>query len=165
MSILRHSTDGTAGSGKEKALRQSKNRPKQRPRCGMASSCREIFTDSHELWSRGHHLALTGREEIGGVNYYLLQLTLGDGYVTTLYVDPNSWLVTRRRDVRALHVDVDPTPTTIEQQMSDFRRVAGVLFPFANTETDLKTGKVLETTTIRGLTVNPAIDDKIFEQL
>jgi hypothetical protein len=119
----------------------------------------------HELRSGGHRVALTGREEIGGVNYYLLQLTLADGYVTTLYVDPNSWLVTRRRDVRALHVDIDPTPTTIEQQMSGFRRVAGVLFPFANTETDLKTGKVLETTTIRGLTVNPAIDDKIFEQL
>jgi hypothetical protein len=54
------------------------------------------------------------------VNDYLLQPTLGDGYVTTLYVDPNSWLITRRRDVRPLHVDVDPTPTTIEQRMSDF---------------------------------------------
>ncbi len=119
----------------------------------------------HELRSRGHRVALTGREEIGGVNYYLLQLTLADGYVTTLYVDPNSWLVTRRRDVRALHVDVDPTPTTIEQQMSDFRAVGGVLFAFANTETDLKTGRVLETTTIRRLTLNPAVNDQIFEQL
>ena len=78
----------------------------------------------HELPSRGHRVALTGREEIDGVNYYVLQLTLADGYVTTLYVDPNSWLVTRRRDVRALHVDVDPTPTTIEQQMSDFRKIS-----------------------------------------
>lgn len=119
----------------------------------------------HELRSRGHRIALTGREEIDGVNYYVLQLTLADGYVTTLYVDPNSWLITRRRDVRALHVDVDPTATTIEQQMSDFRKVAGVMFPFANTETDLKTGKVLESTMIRGLTVNPAIDNRIFEQL
>ncbi len=119
----------------------------------------------HEMRQRGHRVALTGREEIDGVNYYTLQLTLNDASVTTLYVDPNSWLITRRRDVRALHVDVDPTPTTIEQQMSDFRKVAGVMFPFANTETDLKTGKVLETTTIRDLTVNPAIDDKIFEQL
>ena len=49
--------------------------------------------------------------------------------------------------------------------MSDFREVAGVMFPFANAETDLKTGNVLETTTIRGLAVNPAIDNKIFEQL
>ncbi len=119
----------------------------------------------HEMRQRGHRVALTGREEIDGVNYYTLQLTLNDASVTTLYVDPNSWLITRRRDVRALHVDVDPTPTTIEQQMSDFRRVAGVIFPFANAEIDLKTGNVLETTTIRSLAVNPAIDNKIFEQL
>jgi hypothetical protein len=119
----------------------------------------------HEMRRRGHRVTLTGREEIDGVNYYALQLTLHDGSVTTLYVDPDSWLITPRRDVRALHVDVDPTPTTIEQKMSDFRKVAGVMFPFANTETDLKTGKILETTTLRSLTVNPSIDDKIFEQL
>ena len=98
---------------------------------------------------RGHRIDLIGQEKIDGIDHYALRLTLDDGYVTTLYVDPKSWLITHRRDVRALHVDIDPTPTTIEQRMSDFRQVAGVWFPFANTETDLKTGKVLETTTIR----------------
>ena len=91
--------------------------------------------------------------------------TLDDGYATTLYVDPKSWLITHRRDVRTLHVDIDPTPTTIEQRMSDFRQVDGVWFPFAKTETDLRTGKVLETTTIRTITVNPKIDEAIFEKL
>ena len=86
-------------------------------------------------------------------------------YVTTLYVDPKSWLITCRRDVRAVACDVDPTPTTIEQRMSDFRRVDGVWFPFANTETDLKTGKVLETTTIRAITANPGIGETVFEKL
>ena len=119
----------------------------------------------HELRQRGHQVALIGREEIDGVNYFILRLTLDDGYVTTLYVDPNSWLVTRRRDVRPLHVDIDPTPTAIEQRMSDFRKVAGVTFSFANTETDLKTGTILETTTVRDITVNPTIDDGIFEKL
>jgi hypothetical protein len=107
----------------------------------------------HELRQRGHRIDLIGREKINGVDYYALRLTLNDGYVTTLYVDPKSWLITHRRDVRALHVDIDPTPTTIDQRMSDFRQVAGVWFPFANTETDLKTGKVLETTMIRAITV------------
>src|SRR5262245_29721905 len=119
----------------------------------------------HELRQRGHRIDLIGRERIGGVDHYALRLTLDDGYVTTLYVDPKSWLITHRRDARALHVDIDPTPTTIEQRMSDFRQVAGVWFPFANTETDLKTGKVLETTTIRAITVNPKIDEAIFERL
>ena len=95
----------------------------------------------HELRQRGHRIDLIGLEKIENINCYALQLTLDDGYVTTLYVDPKSWLITYRRDVRALHVDIDPTPTTIEQRMSDFRQVAGVWFPFANTETDLKLGK------------------------
>jgi hypothetical protein len=119
----------------------------------------------HELRQRGHRIDLIGREKINGVDYYALRLTLDDGYVTTLYVDPKSWLITHRRDVRALHVDIDPTPTTVEQRMSDFRQVNGVWFPFANTETDLKTGKLLETTTIRSITVNPQIDEAIFEKL
>ena len=118
----------------------------------------------HELRQRGHRIELIGREKIEGTDYYALRLTLDDGYTTTLYVDPKSWLISRRRDVRPLHVDIDPTPTMIEQRMSDFRQVAGVWFSFANTETDLKTGKVLETTTVRAITVNPEIDDAIFEE-
>jgi hypothetical protein len=39
------------------------------------------------------------------------------------------------------------------------------MFPFANTETDLKTGKVLETTTVRRSTMNPTVGARIFEKL
>jgi hypothetical protein len=119
----------------------------------------------HELRQRGHRIDLAGREKIEGVEFYALKITLKDGYETTLYVDPSSWLITRRRDVRPLHVDIDPTPTTIEQRMSDFRQVAGVWFSYANTETDLQTGKVLETTTIRTVSINPKIDEKVFREL
>jgi hypothetical protein len=119
----------------------------------------------HEMAARGHQLALAGREKIEGTDYYALRLTLKDGYTTTLYVDPASWLITRRRDLRPLHVDIDQTPTTIEQKMSDFRKVSGVMFSFANTETDLKTGKLLETTTARAITVNPRIEPERFRKL
>jgi hypothetical protein len=68
----------------------------------------------HELKARGHTMKSMGREQIDGINYYVLELVLKDGYSVSLYVDPNSWLMTRRRDVRPLHVDVDPTPATIE---------------------------------------------------
>ena len=78
----------------------------------------------HELKQRGHQIELAGREQIEGTNYYALRVTLRDGYRTTLYVDPTSWLITRRRDVRPLHVDIDPTPTTIEQRSTDFRAAA-----------------------------------------
>ncbi len=95
----------------------------------------------------------------------MLRLTLGDGYTTILNDDPQSWLITRRRDVRPLHVDVDPTPTTIEQRISDFREVSGVRFAFASVEIDLKTGKELERTKINSIKVNPPIDESIFKKL
>jgi hypothetical protein len=119
----------------------------------------------HELKQRGHQIELVGREKVDGTDYYVLRLTLSDGYTTTLYVDPQSWLITRRRDVRPLHVDVDPTPTTIEQRSSDFREVAGVRFAFASTEIDLKTGKELERAKINHIQVNPPLDESIFKKL
>jgi len=119
----------------------------------------------HELKARGHWIELDGRENIDGIQYYVLRLTLSDGYLTTVYVDPKNWLITRRRDVRPLHVDVDPTPTTIEQRNSDFRTIGGVKFAFASSETDLQSGKVLETTVVRSVKINPALAPSIFEKL
>jgi hypothetical protein len=119
----------------------------------------------HELESRRHKVELIGRQKIESIDYYALRLTLSDGYTTTLYVDPSSWLITRRRDVRPLHVDVDPTPTTIEQRSSDFREVSGVQFAFASTEIDLKTGKELESSKISSIKVNPPLDESIFKKL
>ncbi len=119
----------------------------------------------HELKGRGHRIELGQRENIDGIPYYVLRLTLNDGYSTTLYVDPKTWLITRRRDVRPLHVDVDPTPTTIEQRSSDFRTISGVQFAFASSETDLQSGKVLETTQVRSVKINPPLAPSIFEKL
>lgn len=82
----------------------------------------------HELKGRGYKIKSIGREQIDAVNYHALQVILNDGYTVSLDVDPNSWLVTQRRDIRPLHVDVDPTPTMIEQVSSDFREVSGVKF-------------------------------------
>lgn len=119
----------------------------------------------HEMQPRGHRLELARRERVNSIDYQVLQLTMADGYTTSLYVDPSSWLITRRRDIRPLHVDIDPTPTTIEAQSSDFRAVAGVLFGFAGVDLDLPTGKVLERTAVKSIKVNPQIDPQIFEKL
>ncbi len=119
----------------------------------------------HELRQRGYRVERAGREMVGSVNYHLLRVTFADGYNTIFYLDPESWFITRRRDVRPLHPDVDPTPTRIETRMSDFRRVGDILFPFASTDTDLATGKILETTTVRSITLNPALERDLFEKL
>jgi len=60
---------------------------------------------------------------------------------------------------------VDPTPTTIEQVSSDFRDVNGVKFPFVITETDLNTGKLLESTVTKSVKINPRLPPTFFDQL
>jgi hypothetical protein len=82
-----------------------------------------------------------------------------------LYVDPVTWRIARRREVRALHPDIDPTKTTIESRKSDWRQVDGVWFAFGAEDVDLKTGKVLETTTVKEIKVNPPLDPAIFTKL
>jgi hypothetical protein len=119
----------------------------------------------HELVGRGHKLELAGCEKIDGIDYYAIKATLNAGFNATFYIDPNTWLIMRRRDVRPLHVDIDPTPTTIEHRSSDFRKVDGVMYAFHSEEIDLQTGKVLETTTVKEIRVNPAIDPAIFSKL
>jgi len=119
----------------------------------------------HELQRRGHQLALVGRELVGERNYYVVRVTLADGYSTRLYIDPSSWLIVRRRDFRPLHVDIDPTPTTIESVFSDFKKVSGVKFPFSGVDTDLQTGKVLETVRVKQIVINPKLESKIFDEL
>jgi hypothetical protein len=116
----------------------------------------------HEMGAHGHRLALIGREEIGGTLYYAIDLTLDDGFTTRYFVDPESFLVTRSRVRKALHPDNDPTPTTIETVWSDFRRVSGVLFPFEARDTDLATGKLLQTTTLLEMNANRPADDGLF---
>lgn len=119
----------------------------------------------HEVRDRGNKLELVGRETVDHINYYVLRLTFSDAVSTALYLDPKSWLITRRREVRALHPDIDPTTTTIETTMSDFRTVGGLFFAFASTDTDLKTGKVLERATSRNITLNPPVEASLFETL
>jgi hypothetical protein len=119
----------------------------------------------HEMQKRGHRLELTGREKIDNLEYYVLRVTFADGSEASLYVDPQSWRITRRRDVRALHPDVDPTKTTIEARKSDWRQVDGVWFAFGGEDVDLKTGKVIETTTVKEIKVNPPIEDSMFSKL
>jgi hypothetical protein len=116
----------------------------------------------HEMAAHGHRLELAGREEIGGIRYYALDLTLDDGFRTRYFVEPKSFLVVRSRVRKALHPDSDPTPTTIETVWSDFRPVSGVLYPFAARDTDLATGKLLQTTTILEMTANGPMEDARF---
>ncbi len=116
-----------------------------------------------EMADHGHRLELVGREEVDGVSYYVILLTLDDGFETRYYVHPASFMITRARVRKALHPDIDPTVTTIETVWSDFREIDGVSFPFQARDTDLATGKLLQTTTLLDVRPNLPADIHLFE--
>ena len=118
----------------------------------------------HEMARNGHRLTLLGRERIDGIDYYALELTLSDGFVTRYYMDPTSWLLTRGREERALHPDIDPVKRTIEARNADYRKVGGLLYAFAATEVDLSTGQTLQTATTMEIRLNPDLPDGLFQR-
>ena len=116
----------------------------------------------HEMEPRGHRLELTGRESIDGINYHVLRLTLDDGFESRYYVHPETWQIERDRQLRALHVDVDPTLEWIETTYGDFREVAGVLFAHRQVERKVESGEVLSTGTISAIRLNSPMTDGRF---
>jgi hypothetical protein len=108
----------------------------------------------HVYPARGHAVTLLGRRTIAGVAYYELHLRLRDGYETFRYVNPETWLIDRYRDTRALHPDVDPTEVLIETENSDFRRVGGVVTHFAWTERNVSDGATLQQGEVQRLEYN-----------
>jgi len=138
-----------AGAGGTAALRHSAQMPTN-------------ILGLHEMAGHGHRLHRIGRTEVAGVSYEAIGLILDDGSQTTYFLDPATFLIARARVRKALHPDIDPTVTTIETVWTDFRRVAGVRFAFQASDTDLATGKLLQTTTFLDVQVNPPADDALF---
>lgn len=115
-----------------------------------------------ELPAHGHRVENVGRERIEGADYIVLKLTMRDGFETYRYVDARTKRIERSRDVRAPHPDIDPKKTLLETTFSDFRAVDGVLRPFRETQTDLKTGKWNQTVTVQSVRKLPSLADALF---
>ena len=106
----------------------------------------------------GNRLAFDGREVIAGVNYYVLRVDLKDSYQTFLYLDPDSWMIARRRDFRANHPDFNPTKQRLETQYSDFRQVNGIMNAFLQHQVDLADGKITQVQIVDRMVYNAAPD-------
>jgi hypothetical protein len=116
----------------------------------------------HEMRPRGHQLQLSGREIVDGTSYYVLELKLDDGFVTYLYLNPTTYLIDRQRDIRAMHPAIDPSQKWIEQRFEDYRNVDGRMVSFKSSQVDLRTGQVMQTTTVLEIKTNPPLTDETF---
>jgi hypothetical protein len=112
----------------------------------------------------GNKLALDGRETIEGVNYYVLRVDLKDSYRTFLYIDPNSWMIARRRDIRANHPDLNSAKQRLEIQYSDFRRVGGIRNAFLQHQVDLSNGRITQVQIVDRLEYNPKLGGEVFDR-
>jgi hypothetical protein len=115
----------------------------------------------HTFPARGNRLMLSGRELLGRINHYVIQVGLKDSYRTFLYIDPETWMIVRRRDFRAAHPDVNDTKKNLEKQYSDFRAVSGVLTPFLEHQIDLATGKITQVSIVDQMTYNPPLESGV----
>lgn len=115
-----------------------------------------------DMAALGHRLDYVGREQIDGVDYYVLRLTLRDGFETYRYVNPETWLIDRGRDLRAFHPAVNDRKTWVETLWSDYRDVGGVLRPFVSANVDLVAASQLAKQEITAYKVNPDFDPAIF---
>jgi hypothetical protein len=116
----------------------------------------------HEMTAIGNQLESLAGESVDGKQYDVLKLTYTDGEVTYLYLDGDSHLITRTRDVRALHPDVDSSTKWIENVHEDFCAVNGVMHPWSSRQVDLKTHEILQTTRVTSLQVNLPLADETF---
>jgi len=118
----------------------------------------------HEMESIGNKVSLEGREAVDDINYYVIKLTLKDGFAIHYYINPDNWRIERSRDVAALHPDVDASKKSFETRYFDFRMQDGVLRSFRSEKYDLNTGEKVQTTVIQSIETNPVLDPKQFEK-
>jgi hypothetical protein len=118
----------------------------------------------HAFPRLGNQLTLDGRELIAGVHYYVLKVSLKDSYQTFLYLDPETWMIARRRDFRANHPDINPTKIPLETQYSDFRAVDGVVSAFLQHQVELTKGRITQVTIVDHMTYKPKLGAKIFDR-
>lgn len=116
-----------------------------------------------DMAHNGHKLEYQGREQLDGVDYYVLKLTLSDGFETYRYVNPDTWLIDRGRDYRAFHPAMDAKQTWVETVWSDYRPVDGLRRSWASENRDLNAGKALATQQVTAIRLDPPIPDSYFE--
>ena len=118
----------------------------------------------HRFPALGHKLALMPPAVIDGVAHPVVEVRYATGQVSYFYLDPNSWLVVRRRDERAYHPDVDPTKKKVESRYGGHSAVDGVIFSTRDDDYDLATGKLLATFRSFGKRINPQFAPDHFDR-
>jgi len=118
----------------------------------------------HRFAQRGHKLRLMPPQILHTVQYQVIECGFTTGHVSYFYLDPATWLITRKRDERAYHPDNDPTKAKIETRSSDFVKVQGVVASHRQQDYDLGTGALLSTNHVTRRVLNPILTASLFNR-
>jgi hypothetical protein len=118
--------------------------------CGPAS---QPAAPTLEAIVEHHTQARGGRAAIEAIRILEAKLRI----VEPAYTAEGLWQVDRKG---RMHIDVFIDGKRV---WSDFRPVAGVQFAFQARDTDLATGKLLQTTELLDLKANPPLDEQLFQ--
>src|SRR5262245_3942504 len=107
--------------------------------------------------AKGHPLELVGRDRVGEADAWKLELTLSNGTVREVYLDPQSFLeiqTVSKRKIRGITVEV-------ESRLEDYREVGGLLFPHA-IRSGARGRPERQSLTVEKIELNPVLDDARF---
>jgi len=108
--------------------------------------------------AKGHSCALAGTERIGTSDAYKIIVTLSNGSKQTYWFDKTSHLIVKyQRVVISAMGEVE-----LNRELSDYRAVAGVKFPFLFQSTF---GQNAYTTKIKAIKINEPVSPEIFDAL
>lgn len=108
---------------------------------------------------KGHTAAYLGEDVIDGHDQWIVRVTMADGNVMDHYLDKENMLVTKTRAMRAVHGSEE---AMTETAYSDYKEVAGVLFPFRSWEL-AKDGAHNEVFTWEWMEANVELDEGHFK--
>lgn len=120
----------------------------------------EIIDSLVDYQEHGTQVEMSGAEVFGGKAAYRLHVTLADGFAKDLFIDQQSFLIIGDRRSAPIHAFGESVAS--ENRIGDYRRVAGVLFPYSIQEVEIATGKELNANTVQSLDVNKTMDPDFF---
>lgn len=115
----------------------------------------DIDTPLIDYADKGSRVELIGTETIDGRPAYRVRLTMLDDHIVDFLIDQESYLIVGQQQTMPQHAFGNSLVTL--QRFSDYRPVAGVLFPYRNEEVEIATGRVINTLVWGSIRVNEAM--------
>ena len=107
---------------------------------------------------KGNTVELMGKESVEGGDAYKLKVTLKNGDIRYIYIDPDSFLDIKtdaKRTIRGAEQEIETT-------FGDYKDVDGMMMPFS-IEASMKGPMPKQKLTIEKVEVNPQVEDSQFK--